>query len=303
MGGFEIGRHFFFDFGPPHDFYELFIVRSSGEKMAVERITLTPTGIDSCIAPTRVDTETAILDKDIAAFLGKTNPCAIPEKELRRELKRCKKCSVFSGANVMMQFVCGAQTRLIRANVLDRDMFDPAPQTPEHTSWTMHLLEQLEAPLGPGVIYRPIFPIPEEQESPRTSALDPDIARELGAGKYDALFAGAPDKPSQLYEQALSAPPLPTVELVGGSPIAPDLFLKPKYSPLARLAHLEGTVTVKIKVGDTGVVSDATVDSGPPLLGAAAVAAAWGWRFPKGESGRETLVTIKFASNCPQQNK
>ncbi len=41
-GQFEIGRHTFFDFGPPFNFYEIFIVRPSATGTSVERITLTP---------------------------------------------------------------------------------------------------------------------------------------------------------------------------------------------------------------------------------------------------------------------
>lgn len=298
---FEVGRRFFFDFGPPNDFYDLFLVRSAGDKTSVERITLTPTGINKCIAPPKVDVQTALLERNVSELMEGKNPCAIPEKELRRERKRCKKCMVFSGADVTIQVECGGQTRLIRSDILDRDLFDPALRTPEHTSWTMRLLQQLEAPFPPGAIYRPVFPVPQEQESSQTAALDPAISQELAAGKYDALFVGAPDKPSQLYDQSLQSPPSPTVELVSSSPIAPDVFVPPKYPPIAKLARVEGSVSAKVEIDETGIVSNATIEAGPPLLGETTRNAALGWRFPKGDGGREALVTVKFASNCPPQ--
>lgn len=300
---FEIGQHFFFDFGPPNDFYELFIVRSAGEKTAVQRISITPTGINRCIAPTKVEAATALLDKSVAQLLGKENPCAIPERELRKELKRCKKCLVFSGAQVTMRVACGAQTRLIRSDVLDRDMFDPAPRTPEHTSWSMRLVEQLEAPLGPGVVDRPMFPAPEDAKPTGTALLDPALAQALAAGNYDALFPAAPDKPSKLYEQSLAHPPSPIVELVSGSPFTPDTFIPPQYPPLARLTHVEGAVCLKINVNENGVVSNVTVEAGHPLLRQAATDAARRWEFPKGEPNRETQVTISFILNCPPESK
>jgi TonB family protein len=256
-----------------------------------------------CIAPPTVESETAILDKTLGELLGTTNPCTIPEKELRREQKRCKKCSVFSGANVMMQVQCVTQTRLIRANVLDRDMFDPKPRTPEHTSWTIRLLEQLDAPLKPGVIYRPMFPMPEERDTSKAAVLDPDVAQELAAGKYDPLFPSGPDVPSKLYEQALDRPPSPRVDLVGGSPIAPQEFVPPKYPPLARLAQIEGPVSVKVQFDEEGVVRDATIVDGYLQLQTAAVNGAWRWKFPKGEPNRETVVTVNFVLNCPSTKK
>ena len=132
---FEIARHTFFDFGPPFDFYELYLIRSTANGSSIERITLTPPG-GSCMQPAKVETAAATLNEPLEVLLGKSNPCAIPDKELTRELKRCKKCVVFSGANVAMQAQCANHNRIIRANVLDRDMFDPAPNTPQHTSWT-----------------------------------------------------------------------------------------------------------------------------------------------------------------------
>jgi len=44
---------------------------------------------------------------------------------------------------------CGGETRLIRSDILDRDMFDASAHTPENTAWTMQLLEKLDKPLGP----------------------------------------------------------------------------------------------------------------------------------------------------------
>src|ERR1700674_3199567 len=105
---FIVGRHTFFDFGPPTDFYELFIVRPAANGSSIERISLTPPG-DICIAPAKVEALSASSSQAPAELMGFTNPCAIPEKELRRELKRCKNCLVFSGAKVVMQVRCGTQ--------------------------------------------------------------------------------------------------------------------------------------------------------------------------------------------------
>jgi len=56
----EIGRHTFFDFGPPFDFYELFIIRSAGNGSSIERITITPAG-SKCFAPGKVETQVATI--------------------------------------------------------------------------------------------------------------------------------------------------------------------------------------------------------------------------------------------------
>ncbi|MGJ5816004.1 hypothetical protein [Paludibaculum fermentans] len=151
---FAVGRRTFFDFGPPFEFYEIISVRSRGQGAEIKRIILTPPG-DPCTQPATVEIATASTTQTIADLLGGTSPCAIPEKALRRELKRCRKCLVFSGADITMAVPCGKQMRLIRMDILDRDMFDPAPKTPEHTSWTMGLIGRLDQLLGSLVMDRP----------------------------------------------------------------------------------------------------------------------------------------------------
>src|SRR5450631_264797 len=101
VGEFEIGQRTFFDFGPPFNYYELFIVSASPDGTAVKRITLTPPGYQ-CLASAKAEFASASINKSIAELLDSVNPCAIPEKQIRRELKRCKKCSVFSGAEIVM---------------------------------------------------------------------------------------------------------------------------------------------------------------------------------------------------------
>src|SRR5271156_6008696 len=162
---FAIGRRTFFDFGPPFNYFDLFVVRPTTSGTAIERISLTPPG-GSCAQPAKVEVATATISESIPTILGTTSPCAVPEKQLHRELKRCKKCQVFSGANVAMEVQCGNQTRVIRSDILDRDMFDPAANTPEHTAWTMHLLQLLDKAVGPSVMDKPIFPTDESGAPP-----------------------------------------------------------------------------------------------------------------------------------------
>lgn len=47
-----------------------------------------------------------------------------------------------------MEVSCAGQSRRIRIDILNRDMFDPQAGTPEHTSWTMALLGRLDRALG-----------------------------------------------------------------------------------------------------------------------------------------------------------
>jgi hypothetical protein len=299
---FVIGRHTFFDFGPPTDFYELFIVRPEASGTLIVRVTLTPPG-NICIAPAKVEAASASLSVPPAELLGSTNPCTIPETELRRELKRCKNCLVFSGAKVVMQVQCGTQTRLIRSDILDRDMFDATTKTPEHTSWTLGLLQKMDSAVGPGVIDKQrIFPIPEAGDPP-ASASDSGILQDIGAGKYDGLFQGAPDKPSDLSRASQISRPPPKVQLVSSVPLQPEVFVQPVYPLLARMARIEGTVSFKFAIDSDGGATNLNFESGHPLLRGVVTEAVNRWRFPIDSAGQQIEATIEFMLNCPIQPK
>ena len=276
---FEIGRHTFFDFGPPFDFYEIFVVRPSANGTFVERITLTPPG-QKCVAPAEVKVASAATAESVAKLLGAHNPCTIPEKALRRELKRCKKCLVFSGADVVLQVQCGTETRLIRTDILDKDWFDASPHTPEHTSWTMQLLGRLDDAVGPSIMDRPIFLLPGEGKQPENLEDSPTL-RDVSAGKYDALFQGAPNKPSDLCRAAQDHPLPPIVRLLNSSaPLPVETFVPPKYPPLARLAGIGGRVSFKIEVDPNGKAANLAFESGHPMLRQAVNDAVSHWHFP-----------------------
>jgi hypothetical protein len=293
---FEVGRHTFIDVGPPNDFYELLLVRPVPNGTSVERITLTPPG-DACIQTATVEVAKGSLRESIADLLGKTDPCTIPEKELRRELKRCKKCLVFSGANITMRLQCANQTRIIRADILDKDMFDPAPNTPKRTSWTMQLLNHLDSELGPGVWDRPMFSILGNAETP-PAVKDSATFTEIDSGKYDSLFPSAPDKLSDLYRASQIQPPTPIVKLLE-STLQPETFVPPAYPPLARLARVEGKVSFSFQVDGSGSTSDLVLENGHPVFTGVIKEAVAHWKFPVEVAGQHVQATIEFKTNCP----
>ncbi len=290
---FEIGRHTFFDFGPPSDFYELFLVRPTATGSSIEKVTLTPPG-GSCVQPATVETTAVSVKESVNELLGGENPCLIPEKELRREIRRCKKCLVFSGANIAMRFQCGDQGRIIRADILDKDMFDRAARTPTQTSWTMQLLRRLDQATGPTVMDRPVF----AQGGQKSPPPETDSLRDVGEGKFDGLFQGAPDKPSDLYRAARHPPRLPEVRVA--LPVQAQKLVTPTYPPLARLARIQGIVAVRLKTNPEGGVSTFTIENGHPMLRGSVEEAVKGWRFSKEQANQEIEGKIEFEA-CPVQ--
>ena len=297
---FEIGRHTFFDFGPPFDYYELLLVRSGPDGSALQRILVTPPGV-ACVNPATVETSVGSLRESPSELLGKTDPCSIPEKELRRELKRCKKCSVFSGANVSMRFPCDNKVRLIRSDILDKDMFLAAPNTPEHTSWTMQLLRRLDKALGPGLMDKPMFRAPEERIT--RPNLDSEVQLAVESGAYDSLFPQANPKVSDLYRLAQVPVPPPTIRLVSSTPFAPQDSGPPGYPPLARLTRTQGNVALVFLVDSEGHADAPAIETGHPLLVATAKDYVSRWRFAKEAAGQQIHANIEFALNCPRPDQ
>lgn len=293
---FEIGRHTFFDFGPPFDYYELLLVRSNGLGASIQRIILTPPG-DECTAPAAVDVASASMSESISVVLGNENPCEIPEKELRRELKRCKHCIVFSGANITMRVPCGAGSRLIRSDILDKDMFSTSPKTPEHTSWTMQLLARLDQALGPGVMEKPVFSLSADERKADVH-LDTVVERELGFGVYDELFPYTAQKLSELYHAAQIPVPRPTAQLLGSLAFPPQDLVLPQYPPLALATHTEGIVSFTFIPDAEGSPTSLTFNRGHPLLLEAVRHAIATWKFPKDAAGQTISASIQFSLNC-----
>lgn len=293
---FLIARHTFFDFGPPSDFYEIISVRGTGGNTTVERVTLTPAG-DTCIQPPTVETVSSSIPDTVSVVLEGRNPCVIPEKALRKELKRRKQGRVFSGAEVSMHVQCGGKVRVIRADVLDRDMFDSKAATPENTSWTMRLLTRLDKAFPSGVWDRPMFG--GSTEPTKGAAPNADTARALQSGEYDHLFVGAPDRLSDLYRASQIAPPAPSVRILSSEPFQPEKFVLPAYPPIAKLARIEGAVVVTFHIDSDGGVIDTQIESGHPMLRPTVAKALEDWKFPNEATGQQVKATIDFKTNCP----
>jgi TonB-like protein len=301
---FVIARDSFFDFGPPFHYLELFFVGPTESGSSIERILLTPIGSE-CFQPAKVETASALIKKTPAALLGGTNPCTIPEKELTDELKRRKHGLVFSGVNVVIQVQCGDQTRQVRSDILDRDIYAASPNTPEHTSWTMTLLEQLDKAIGNRVIDKPAFPLPEspnKTQQPRQEASSPNLL-DVSQGKYDVLFPGTDIKASEVYRAAQILPPSPIVRLIGALDVPPQVFSQPVYPMLAQMVGVEGEVTFDFDIDPNGVPTNLRNDVGPVLLKGAVASAIKSWKFSKDASGQQVKTSFEFILTCkPSQN-
>jgi TonB family protein len=84
-------------------------------------------------------------------------------------------------------------------------------------------------------------------------------------------------------------------ETLGLTKVVPVL-----YPPLARIAHIQGDVTLQLSIDQLGRVTETKATTGHPILKAAALDAAAHWFFAFPYTGPNPLaVTIHFEMHCP----
>ena len=272
--------------------YELFVVSPAPNGSLIEKIAITP---NECIDPANLEYDSVLVSGSAVDMLGSKEPCAISERAVARETKRREREGL-SAIGVVMQVQCENQTRLIPSEALDKVMSRPAPNMPKHVSWTELLFERMDQALG-----KPVF---DHVPPFLRMASRPDdesrlrILREVESGKYDALFQGASDKPSNLYRLSQSVTAHRAVEFVGSLAVQPEVFALPVYPQLARQADAWGSVSFKFDIDSDGVPAKLTIESGPAMLRETVMRTVASWRFPKDASGQQIQAAIGFGLGC-----
>jgi len=307
--GFVLGVNTYFDFGPPFDYYEIFVVKPAQGGSKLEKFTLTPPA-NKCWAPEKTEYVGNSTPLSVRDLLAGEDPCKISDRTLKKEQKRKAKEGNYSGARIALQVSCGGISRTIQTSVLERDWFLAHPGTPQNTSWTLELLGKLRDLTGPSVLDKPAFAMPETTPSAPLSA-DPATLESLKSGKYDSLFPGAAEKASEIYAASLVPPPQPTVNMLSSTPLQPVHFTLPGYPPLARVTSQEAEPSVVLHVDAEGNVASVEAYNGHKLFEGIVRDAIKNWKFPAAPSTaeavdppREVTVRFSFQLNCkPDQQK
>jgi hypothetical protein len=296
-----IARDSFIDVGPPFNYYDLTFLRSQGENTDVERVSLTPPA-DACYPRAEIEVAHILLKEPLSNLLENVNPCTIPEKALKAELKRRNKGSVFSGMTVSIQIQCSAKTRILRADILDRDIFEEQPNTPHYTSWSRAIFEKLDKATGQSPWDKPVFAV-SDTATPAAPGVPSAALQAIGEGRYDAIFGDVPDRPSTLYRLTQNPPRLPFIELTKSDPVRPSIYVDPIFPPIAKAARVHGTVDFRLVIGSDGAAKDIAIDSGPKMLWQTTSDAIAKWKFAADDSGKAVQGSIRFGLNCASDAK
>jgi outer membrane biosynthesis protein TonB len=149
--------------------------------------------------------------------------------------------------------------------LLDRDIFDSHPNTPQYTAWSRTLFDKLDRATSDHPWDKPIFSVSETTPSaPPTSK---SVALQaIADGKFDSIFGNSPDRPSALYRLAQNVPRKPSVELMSSEPIHPTEYVDPVYPPIAKAARVQGGVEFHLAIGSDGSAQDIAIESGARML-------------------------------------
>ena len=294
--GIVIARDTFWDFGPPFSYYDLIQVTKTSDGLSLDQVLVTPHG-QACLQPATVEERSVVLHKTMSELLEGRNPCAIPERDLDREIKRCKKCLVFSGVNIAMRATCGGKDRQLQMDILDRDIYDSRTSTPANTSWSMRVLSTLNESLGPGSEGKPLFQI---GVAPHHDVPNTPLVNAIREGRYDDLFGKDSGVSKIVHEADQPPPPFPSVEVVNVIPFFPKSTETPQYPPIAVAARVEGTVHARFEVTADGRAQNIVFEDESKLkmLEGAVSDAILKWDFPQPARGQSGKVAIRFALDC-----
>jgi TonB family protein len=291
-----IGRHSFIDIGPPFDFYDVERIRRDGSAVLIEKVAMTPDP-QMCFRSATVSVVRKKMIIKYEELLGGINPCDLSPKQAKRESKRKKHTLSFAGENSKVQYQCGEETRILTVNVHESDIFDTHWKTPTLTAWFMKMVGVLDKETGSSMWDDSIFKLDAELKQNQEPQNEPEILKEVAAGKYDKLFDG-PDLPSVMYRDAQVKIVEPTIQLVSSMPIMPNEITLPTYPPIAKAARVEGVVVVDFKIGEECKPMNLQVKSGPKMLEQTSKEAISKWKYCPAKKDQEVEVTFDFKLNC-----
>lgn len=309
----------FWDNGPAWD-YHIIDVKQQGSDTVVRDI-LVISERTYCGATCRVKAKTKTLRNTTPdALVSDNNPCAVDQKELRREIQRSKRARkhmlVFSSAHFGIVADCGGKEVVLHLPMVP---FGTVPQRSPQIARSYELLREVEIRVfGTDEVFKSsgetsILPgLEGDNPSSSDDLLGESLLSELRSGSFDRALcdnwkngACADDwLQSDLKSYIpLSARPQPTVMLIEPNDHDFVVFRPPGYPPLAKMAGIEGKVVIELQVDSvTGSVSDVKVITGHPLLQTAALEAARKWQLrPTGSTGSTRIVraVLEFERNCP----
>ena len=164
-------------------------------------------------------------------------------------------------------------------------------------------------PHGPTVV---IAAMPAQPVAAQPHAIAPKLPSLTGPVKAAPPSQTIPDTPASMPTQDQSSqPPAPVAPAAPNAATAPAgpmtisidglrilQQVDPVYPPMAKMAHVQGTVVLRMTIDADGLPASVQAVSGPPMLQASAMQAARQWRFqPATQNGQAVPATFLLTLN------
>jgi hypothetical protein len=276
-------------------------VRPDGGDLLVRYIRVVPASAYCGRSAKIVATATRLQNTSVRSITDGVNLCAIDPPALNHTILKFQTLGTiaFAGDRYTIVAKCGRDTRVIR--LADDWKIDMARLKRKHPRiavlWTLEKMVGNRA-FGP---FPSIDVVPSEMAA-RLQPAGEDVLAEMKSCQFDAGFVPRSFKDDVAALRSTSDPPEFSVKLANADHFAFDHYVDPQYPPLAKQAHMSGTVELELASNPTtGKTEHATVVSGNPLLTQAAKESAQQWRFaPGSDAARHTTrVVLEFVCACP----
>ena len=164
----------------------------------------------------------------------------------------------------------------------------PPPAPPEQTAAVRPRTSHSVAPVFRADLLIPsrMPPHPPMVEDPPGPPSVTGVAGGLGtaqgSGLLESLLRASPEIAKPVAKPAEPKPPVEETKRIRVSSLDPGRLIhmvQPVYPPIAKTAHIEGTVELSAVIGTDGHVRDLNVISGHPLLRKAALDAVRQWIY------------------------
>jgi len=257
--------------------------------------------------------ERILPDTSISKVAGRVDLCSYTEPGVTAALKAAapkRITSIEDSATLTIVAKCGAQQRIfgfpypeeVDLKTLDRN--NPGVQA----LWDLTYKVRSRA-FGKRFSF---LDLPATQEK-EVEDLGTKLLPELVSGKFDAAFGDytcADQKCDTNYLAWLlrgyTGPPAnrdpASVELINAPSLHLAKYDPPRYSAVAKTAHIFGEVRLRIVPNvQTGLVKDVELVSGNSLLGNLAINASRNWQFSPGMQSDQPLEAVLKFKLCPEE--
>ena len=242
---------------------------------------------------------------------GRLNLCTLTEGEVDAAIRpyRYPVASIWDTAAYGIVAKCGSSEKLLKLPYTDAVDFDRLTKNEPRVKALYNLaFDVIRRAFGKK---SPLHELSKEQEV-QVQELGKQYLEELRSGRFDRGFWKPIGPEGSRHFSMLAALEdyrgiyLPTPRegrLVGAEDLQFIKYVPPRYSPMAQMARVQGTVTLEITASPhDGSVKGVKVLSGHEILRRDATEAAGQWIFRPGQEklSAPITVTLEFSFQCPE---